>query len=718
MFVGKYWLRDAEGVIRTELEQTGRIKPYDIRAAIESLCNLTRIVETDLIEMALDEAFPLPDNIIPIRDGLLNLLDKTITSHSPDYFYTEFLPRKYIKDAVPEHFLAFLDKMFTGDPDAKIKITHIFETIAWILMRNYKIQGAVVLFGQGGEGKSVIHDIMEKLIVHTSELTLDELENEKFKRYKLYGSWANLISESSAKMVSSEMFKRVTDGSTITVEEKNGKPFKMKSHAKMILDTNELPNKEDELRAFYRRVIAIIDFPNMLDNLMAPKEIDNAIAQLESEEELDKIFSYVVDMYYRPLVERMRFTNQLGNKEAKKLWEERSNPALAYLRRRDDAGEIITDIESAKSVLAEAHRSESMYITNGNDNSEEYIDTPKQEVINDAIKWATQNGFPVKNINAGALGKAINSLGYQNITVNKKLGKGVIIKAWKDLMIISWTPVTVTVTDDEKRPLLPKIIDSTGSRASSNGYVPLPASSEKNKIYRIGEEEGIRNRKVSDQQNQQIQTVTGESPTTVTEPLPSTGDSDGEPDNSDADKENDSENAPEKNVTKIVDIPYELKMEAIRLLDRKYLADPNSVACEKSNVARSLSEYDLDGKHVSGLMTRGQFYTVMKTLYDSGKIIENGKKWNRQLLFYKSKTEYGGEYVEAFTHKNYHYYMISGLAIDDGSKGWISWLSTAIAISEKEFETMKETGIKIRNHMYYSVFVPLMAYLIRGVSDE
>jgi hypothetical protein len=117
-------------------------------------------------------------------------------------------------------------------------------------------------------------------------------------------------------------------------------------------------------------------------------------------------------------------------------------------------------------------------------------------------------------------------------------------------------------------------------------------------------------------------------------------------------------------------------------------------------------------------MTQDQIYTLLKVLYDNGKIEDNGMKWNRKLLFYKSTSEYAGKYVEAFMHKNYHYYQISMLSVDDGSKNWITWLNSAMAVSQKEFETMSSAGTMLRTMLYYCIFVPLRAYLDRGGKNE
>ena len=435
-FTGKYYLQDAEGTIRTNIEKagTGIVKPRSISEAIESLRNLTRIVEPDKIKLPMERIMPLPEHTIPIEDGLLNLMTKTISPHSPDYYYTECLPRHYIPGAVPAVFSAFLDKLFTGDPNAPLKKTQIFEIIAWTLTNNYDLQGAVILYGQGGEGKSIIHSVIADLLVNTTSLTLAELETDKFKRAELYGSWANLISESSSEIITSEWFKRLTDGTVITVDRKNGHPFKMASRAKLILDVNELPNKDNELRAFYRRVIAIIDFPNLLESILTPVEISDFVAKMKEPDELDRIFSYVVDNFYGPLVSRMKFTGQLSLAEAEKKWEERSNPAKSYLKFKNEAGDIITDVDTVRELFDGNEREISHYISRES-NGEEYLAIVKADVVADAVRWATERGFPAKTITGSTIGSALVSLGYSNKTVNKKVSKGTVLKAWRDIYI-------------------------------------------------------------------------------------------------------------------------------------------------------------------------------------------------------------------------------------------------------------------------------------------
>lgn len=471
-FTGKYYLKNAEGTIRTNIENAGAgiIKPKNINEAVESLTNLTRIIDPDKIDMPMEKIMPLPDYVIPLEDGLLNLMTKKIVSHSPRYFYTEYLPRHYIPGSKPEVFISFLNSLFLDDPNANLKKKQIFEIIAWTLTDNYSIQGAVILYGQGGEGKSIFHSIIGDLLVHVTSLTLAELESDKFKRAELHGSWANLISENSSEIITSEWFKRLTDGTTITVDRKNGHPFQMASRAKLILDVNELPNKEKELRAFYRRVIAIIDFPNLLESVLTPVQISEFVQKMKDPTELDRIFSYTIDRFYGPLVSRMKFTGQLSIAEAEQKWEERSNPAKSYLEIKNNAGEILTDIDRVRELLKGDMDSEKRYITKEN-SGEEYLTMVKADVIADAVKWATSKGFPAKTIHGGTMGAALISMGFHNQTVSKKVGKGTVLKAWRDVYIhIGSGQVT-----GRRNPQLPLknqfMIDEV---QSGNGSFPLP----------------------------------------------------------------------------------------------------------------------------------------------------------------------------------------------------------------------------------------------------
>jgi len=476
-FTGKFWLKSAEGFAKSSIEKAGdgTIRPRQIQEAIESLRNLTRITDPDKMDLPMERIMPLPNHIIPLDAGLFSLDARALLPHSPDYYYTECLPRKYIPGSTPEIFLSFLEFLFEGDPDAELKKTQIFETIAWTLMPGYSIHGTVILFGQGGEGKSIVHQVITDLLLHTTSLSLTELEGDKFKRAELQGSWANLVSESTTEIITSEWFKRLTDGTVFTADRKNGQPFQFSSRAKLIIDVNELPNKDKELRAFYRRVITIIDFPNQLESVLTPVQISEFVEKMKDPVELDRIFSYTVEHFYAPLTSRMKFTGHLSVADAEKKWQERSNPAKSYITMKNESGGILTDVNAVKKRLNNDSERQKRYITHES-SGDEYLTMVKQDVVTDAVKWASDKGFPAKSIHAGSLGAALLSMGFPNQTVSKKINKDTILKAWRDIYIhIDHGEVTDPVTDPKKPPLPPPNQSRIDEMNLGNGY-PFPCA--------------------------------------------------------------------------------------------------------------------------------------------------------------------------------------------------------------------------------------------------
>ncbi len=683
-FTGKHYLKDAEGTIRTTIEKAGagKIKPRQISEALESLVNFTRITDPSKIDLPMEKIMPLPDHVIPIEKGLLNLMTRKISPHSPKYFYTEYLPRHYIAGARPMFFNAFLDSLFQGDPDAELKKTQIFETIAWTLMNNYNLQGAVIFYGQGGEGKSIIHSVIGNLLLHVTSLTLEELETDKFKRAELYGSWANLISESSTEIVTSEWFKRLTDGTVITVDRKNGHPFQMASRAKLILDVNELPSKDNELRAFYRRVIVIVDFPNLLEGVLRPEEINDYVQKMKDPEELDRIFSYVVDHHYEQIASSMKFTRQLSLAEAEQKWEERSNPAKSYLKMKNEAREILTDVDSVREILHGNTEKEKRYITHEN-GGEEYLTMIKNDVIADAVKWATLKGFPAKTIHGGTLGSALVSMGFPNETVNKKVSKGTTLKAWKKIYV----HIDQDQVADCQNHLLPQEKQSQIDESQfGDGSFLLPAHKREEHEYKGGKMGETSHQTANSLYKTEEKQVTGNFHDPPPEPSPLNAGK-GITNNN-----NINETLPRKFSDK------ELKSFRDYI---SYLLEYAPPVNEIDNIERNMTSK-------FGISTNDFNTVILKHTIDSGLAKVNGKHLEKVSEDYKTiyrKTDKGmditalsSEFAELYIKVSQHFTVNSweyvALRVPknenfESLKSWIQFMSISQEATEKEFLTMK-----------------------------
>jgi len=434
VFTDRGYLKDGENFIKSVFERAGGLPPEHLGRIVEYIRNKTRVINPKLIDKPLDEIYALPEHLIPIDEGLLNVYEKVVIPHNPDFFYVSRIPRRYFPGAKAKIFREFLNTIFTNDPDRDIKITQIYEIFAWILSPGYIPHGVVIFLGSGGEGKSIIHKIMEEFIVETSAVTIKDLETDKFKRAELYGKYANIVSEAGENLIRSEWFKKVTDGTRILAERKNMHPFYFRSRAKWLIDTNMLPPFNDSSSALYRRIIAIIGFNNFLEDILSPEQIDRYVREILTQEELDCLFSEVIDDYYLPFIQRKKFTNQYSLEEAKQNYDRISNPSKAYIEDRIDADAILTDIEETKKYIEENHLPEEYFIAREQKSKREYVTLPKRFLEADAKEWAKTQKLPVDLVSTTTLGKALEAHGIKNITVKKKINE-TGINCYRDIFI-------------------------------------------------------------------------------------------------------------------------------------------------------------------------------------------------------------------------------------------------------------------------------------------
>ncbi len=87
---------------------------------------------------------------------------------------TEVIPHDFDVLAFPVKWLQFLDDVFKGDDDAQQKTQLIQEWFGYCLDRGLNLHKALVLYGDGGNGKSVILDVLavKSVLKETSILPL------------------------------------------------------------------------------------------------------------------------------------------------------------------------------------------------------------------------------------------------------------------------------------------------------------------------------------------------------------------------------------------------------------------------------------------------------------------------------------------------------------------------------------------------------------------
>jgi len=226
------------------------------------------------------------EEFINLKNGRLEWKTKKLHPHDPLKFEITQLPVNYMPSAVCPNFDNYLKT--TLDPS-----THplIDEVLGYVLIPDTKImQKAFMFTGAGANGKGVLLDVVEALLGsdNVSHVSLQTLEEDKFKSAELLGKLANIFADlDSSSLKGSSSFKTLTAGDAITGERKYGHPFKFRNYARLLFSANEIPGSRDRTYAFYRRWI-IIPFEktfkegenadvNLTGKLTTPEELSGVL---------------------------------------------------------------------------------------------------------------------------------------------------------------------------------------------------------------------------------------------------------------------------------------------------------------------------------------------------------------------------------------------------------------------------------------------------------
>ncbi|MBI1955060.1 MAG: hypothetical protein HYS38_01555 [Acidobacteria bacterium] len=135
-----------------------------------------------------------------------------------------------------------------------------WEIVAWLMTPYTSIQKAVLLMGDGANGKSTfLRAIMSFLGKHnTAAVSLHRLEGDRFSAARLVNKLANICPDlPSNDLVSTSVFKALTGGDPLLAEYKFKDAFEFIPYARLIFSANHAPKSKDASSAFFRRWLVI-----------------------------------------------------------------------------------------------------------------------------------------------------------------------------------------------------------------------------------------------------------------------------------------------------------------------------------------------------------------------------------------------------------------------------------------------------------------------------
>lgn len=278
-------------------------------------------LKNTLEQIAPDEAASMGP-YINCRNGLLRLDTFELRPHTPELKTVIQLPVDYDPDAVCPAYDQYVQFVAPGSVET------IEELMGNCLKEGMEYEKAVLLHGDGGNGKGTLIAIIQRLLgdSNVSNVPLQTLSENRFAGAELFGKLANLYADLPNRLIEdSSLFKTLVSGDSIMAERKHKQPFNFRNRAKLIFSTNELSSSKDNTEGFFRRWIVIPFYVKFNDRDLRQR--------LFSEAEMSGILRRAL-IGLKRLQDRGEFTVPETVKELSQSYREKSDSVFRFLNER------------------------------------------------------------------------------------------------------------------------------------------------------------------------------------------------------------------------------------------------------------------------------------------------------------------------------------------------------------------------------------------------
>jgi putative DNA primase/helicase len=201
-------------------------------------------------------------HLINLRNGMFAWGTGVLSAHDAELRSLVQLPIEYDSNATCPKFEAWLDEVVPQDCHDLV-----WEAIGYSLICGNPFHKAILLFGDGGNGKGTLLRVLTAMLgaENISNMTLRAMAEGTFETAELLGKIANIAGDIDARFLAdSSTFKTITGQDRILAQRKYGQPFSFTPWAVPIFSGNKTWRSSDDSEGYMRRWV-IIPFPNKLD---------------------------------------------------------------------------------------------------------------------------------------------------------------------------------------------------------------------------------------------------------------------------------------------------------------------------------------------------------------------------------------------------------------------------------------------------------------------
>jgi len=278
-------------------------------------------------------------NIIPLRNGLLNLQTFELQSYTPQKIFFSKIPLIYAPNIKCPRIEQFFKDILRNEEDIKV----IYELFGYTLLKENKFEKAFMFVGNGRNGKSKTLELLKKFIgtENTCSVPLQSMTHDNSALCELFNRFLNIAGDlNNEDFKDTGMFKQITGRDTIQARRKFLRDLIFTPFVKNIFSCNELPKVYDISDGFWERWV-LLEYPfkfvtkevldtlnNSEKNLHKLKD-DDILEKITTEEELSGLLNESLEGLKR-LLENKTFSTTKGTKEVKDFWIRKSNSLLAF----------------------------------------------------------------------------------------------------------------------------------------------------------------------------------------------------------------------------------------------------------------------------------------------------------------------------------------------------------------------------------------------------
>lgn len=329
---GNHLFHYRDGVYHRKGERISRRKTKEILKEWEqedawSSYRASEVTEYIRVDRAQLWERPLADRL-NLKNGILHLETGELKPHTPEFLSLVQLPVEYDPEATCPAWDRFCKSTFPKDAyEANVH----WQIVAWLIDLNTSIQKALLLLGDGGNGKSVYLGNLASFLGerNVTNKSLHFLENNRFATAALQGRLANICPDlPSAHLSETIMFKAIVGGDRIPAEYKHGENFDFLPFCKLLFSANHPPRSSDSSDGFYRRWLTIPFNKTFKGEERVPRaKLD---AALQKPEELSGLLNKALQ--WLPHVRKKGITETPSMKEALKEFREVTDPFSVWVR--------------------------------------------------------------------------------------------------------------------------------------------------------------------------------------------------------------------------------------------------------------------------------------------------------------------------------------------------------------------------------------------------